>query len=278
MNHGSRCVVVTMAAWAFAAAGVCGDVPVHLGIPSGPGIWSRRTSPHPVPRAHEDRLVESLRRITGLSGLQFRPDGALSLGAASSRQGGAPTARLIVEAALASGMAFMIEDHSGSELLHFAQLDPGAAVSDWAEPARALVLWRVRVDFKDLAGFSASPAVRAAFDPGFAVLHELLHGLGFRDPEDGGQVGPLEQVLNRARAELGLPQRDRYAGETLVVGETLVSVRLRFRSTPAASGTGKARFEYLSFLVDTRLAPRASEENGLSAACCRPARRWTPRN
>jgi hypothetical protein len=267
-----------MTAWAFAAAGVCGDVPAHLGVPPGPGIWSRRTSPHPVPREHEERLVESLRRITGLAGLQFQPDGALSRGTASSRQGGAPTARLIVEAALASGMAFMIEDHSGSETLHFAQLDPGTAVSDWAEAAPPLVLWRMRLDFKDLAGFSASPAVRAAFDPGFAVLHELLHALGFRDPEDGGQVGPLEQVLNRARAELGLPQRDRYAGETLLVGETLVSVRLRFRRAPAADGRGKARFEYLSFLVDTRLAPRANEEQGLSAVCCPRARIWTPRN
>lgn len=234
-------------------------MPAHVGVPWGPGIWCRRAFPHPVPRDHEERLVESLRRITGLAALRFEPDGALSLGDASLGDSGALTARLIVEAALASGMAFLIEDHSGSELLHFAQLDPGTELNDWAGPARPLLLWRLWLDFKDLSGFDASPAVRAAFDPGFAVLHELLHGLGFRDPEDGGQVGPLEGVLNRARAELGLPVRDRYAAETLPVGQTLLSVRLRFRRAPVADGRGKARFEYLSFLVDTRLAATTTQ-------------------
>lgn len=278
MKDWTRVITVTMATWAIAALGVCGDVPAHLGVPPGPGIWCRRTSPHPIPGEHEERLAQSLRQITGLAGLRFQPDGALTLGNASPAESGAPTARLIVKAALASGMAFMIEDHSGSELLHFAQLDTGTTLSDRLGTSPPLLLWRLWLDFKDLSGFEASPSVRAAFDPGFAVLHELLHGLGFRDPERGEQIGPLEELLNRARAELGLPLRDRYAAETLSVGETMLAVRLRFRSAPAADGRGKARFEYLSFLVDTRLAPPPRGEDRFSAVCCPRARRWTPRS
>jgi hypothetical protein len=278
MNDWTRVVAATMSTWAAASAGACADLPAHLGMPPGPGIWCRRLSLHPVPRDHEERLAQSLRRITGLAGLRFQPDGALTLGDASLAKSGAPTARLIVKAALASGMAFIIEDHSGSELLHFAQLDAGTTLSDWLGPSQPLLLWRLWLDFKDLSGFEASPGVRAAFDPGFAVLHELLHGLGFRDPEDGGQVGPLEEVLNRARAELGLPLRDRYAAETLAVGERMLAVRLRFRRAAAAADRGKARFEYLSYLLDGRMLPRTGEEDSFSAVCCPPARRSRSRN
>jgi hypothetical protein len=75
MNDWTRVVAATVATWAAASAGAGADLPAHLGVPPGPGIWCRRVSPHPVPRDHEERLAQSLRRITGLAGLRFQPDG-----------------------------------------------------------------------------------------------------------------------------------------------------------------------------------------------------------
>jgi hypothetical protein len=242
--------------------------------PARPGIRCARAEAR-VPPWAQQRLVESLRRITGFVGLHFRPDGDLSLGEPRAFAGGSATARLVLEAVMASGMAFVVEDHSGSGQVHFGQLDEGTIVTDIARPGE-LLLWRVRLDFEDLAGFSASPAVRAAFDEGFALLHELLHGLGFPDARRPDQLGPVEEILNRARAELALPRRDSYFAEGRRVAEELVSVTLRFRRHEEAAPTQpgrprRARYEYLSFLVDARTAPEAGEP-GLIAAWRRGVR------
>ncbi len=243
--------------------------------PARPGIHCARgtASVPPERRAH---LVDSLRRLTGLARLDFDDGGSLSLGDRAAPHGGSPTARLVLDAALESGMIFVIEDHSGSGLVAFGQLDAGTNVADLRH-GEERVRWRVRLDFKDLADFAAPAAVRAAFDPGFALLHEILHGLGFADGNHGEEIGAVEEILNRARGELGLPLRDRYFGEGRLVAETLLSVRIRFRTPAAPDGPPRDRYEYLTFLTDARSVPYA-EPAGLTAACCPPARRWTPRN
>jgi hypothetical protein len=88
--------------------------------------------------------------------------------------------------------------------------------------------------------------------------------------------------VRRARGAIRVTRRARRCAltplhVTLPVAETLWAVRLRFRSAPAPAGRAKPRFEYLSFLVDTRPAPRTKGDR-LSAVCCPPARIWTPRN
>lgn len=240
-----------------------------------PGIHCARGAAAISPASRRG-LVDSLRRLTGLSALDFDEHGALSLGDRSTPHGGSPTARLVLDAALASGMAFVVEDHSGSGQVAFGQLDAGTNVADILRGDERL-LWRVRIDFKDLADFAAPAAVRAAFDPGFALLHEILHGLGFPDTKGAEEVGAVEEILNRARGELGLPLRDRYLAEGRMVAEALLSVRIRFRTPAAPDGPPRDRFDYLTFLMDARQAPWA-EEAGLISACCLPGQRWTPRN
>lgn len=240
-----------------------------------PGIHCAR-GPAAISPASRRGLVDSLRRLTGLAALDFGHDEALSLGDRDTPAGGSPTARLVLDAALESGMSFLIEDHSGSGQVAFGQLDAGTHVAD-IRRGDARLLWRVRIDFKDLAEFAAPAAVRAAFDPGFAVLHEILHGLGFPDAKGAEEVGAVEEILNRARGELGLPLRDRYLAEGRLVAETLLSVRIRFRTPAAPDGPPRDRYQYLTFLLDARQAPWA-ERTGLISACCRPERRWMPRN
>jgi hypothetical protein len=224
-------------------------------FPEQPGIWRGRFGRTALPREHAARLEQSLRRISGFEQLRFREDGALSLGDPSASGAGAPTARGILMAAADSGMAFVVEDHSGSSLVQFAQLDAGTNLEDDRCPERRLVLWRVRIDFQDFRRFDAPAAVRDAFDPGFALLHELLHGLGYDDASQPNDVGAVERVLNRARVELGLPQRDSYFAEALPVANLLLSVRLRFRAAPLGA---KGRAQYLVYLVDARGARLAS--------------------
>jgi hypothetical protein len=52
-----------------------------------------------------------------------------------------------------------------------------------------------------------------AFDPGFAILHELCHAvLELRDPSTGVKAeGDCESYVNRIRRELEMPERLRYA-------------------------------------------------------------------
>jgi hypothetical protein len=240
-----------------------------------PGIHCARGAAAISPASRRD-LVGSLRRLTGLAGLDFDDQGVLSLGDRAAPHGGSPTARLVLDAALESGMAFVVEDHSGSGQVAFGQLDAGTNVADVGRGEDRL-LWRVRIDFKDLAHFAAPAPVRAAFDPGFALLHEILHGLGFPDTKEAEEIGAVEEILNRARGELGLPLRDRYLAEGRLVAEALLSVRIRFRTPAAPDGPPRDRYEYLTFLMDARQAPWA-ERAGLISACCLPGQRWMPRN
>jgi hypothetical protein len=206
--------------------------------------------------AHREVLVASLRRIAGLPALAFGGDRMLTLGAADALAAGSATAREILSDALGRAMLFVIEDHSGDERVNFAELDAGTVVTDDQRPYEPVVHWKVRIDFADFARVNAGPAVRAAFDPGFALLHELLHGLGKRDAVRVDEAGAVEDVLNRVREELALPIRERYFAERISTPPGLLAARLRFRSAVAR---GAARTEYLGFYFLQR-------ESG-SAAC-----------
>jgi hypothetical protein len=195
-------------------------------------------------KEHERRLESSLRRITGLCDIQFTTDGSIELGDYSVAGGGSGEARRILLLARSSDTPFIIEDYSGSTSVNFGQ----AEQEQIYEPrsGRMSHLWRLRLDFDDFRQMNASSEVRATFDEGFTLLHELLHGLGFDDGSRPSELGGCEEVVNRVRSELGLPLRDQYFGDRWRVTERLTSVRLRFRS----AATGKARWYYLSFLFE----------------------------
>jgi hypothetical protein len=196
---------------------------------------------------HESSLLESLRRITALDGIHFGPDGHLSLGNDSAPDGGACTAREVLRRALDSGVAFLVEDVSGSESVNFGQIT-GCWIS--RGPGRnsgGYRAWLIRLDFDDFASMDATPDVRESFDPGFTLLHELLHGLGYDDRASASGVGGCESIVNRARAELGLPLRDQYFGERVFATELVAAVRLRFRAQERPDR--RPRLKYMFFLV-----------------------------
>ena len=218
-------------------------------FPKRPGVWLSGAGNKPS-GARVEELTRSLRRITGFSELHFAKDGSLVVGAAQS--GGSAAARRMLSHSLVSGFVFIIEDHSGSPSVNFGQLNEGLRYEDAVTGLR-LVVWRVRLDFDDFRQMQASREVRDSFDVGFTTLHELLHGLGYKDAVSFDDLGECEETLNRARAELGLPLRDQYFGDELRMARQFVSVRLRFRSDEARvpAGSARARTQYLFFMVQS---------------------------
>ena len=219
------------------------------------GIWCNREKEHKISAAHEDELVRSLRRITGLKELDFAEDGSLVLGEITQVESGSSTARQIIFSALASGKTFIIEDHSRSKSVIFGQMDEGTDFEDLVS-RRKQDIWRLRIDFEDFREIEASADVRNSFDAGFTVLHELLHGLGYKDGKTKEKLGALEGLVNQARAELGLPQRDHYFGEPIQIMSQISTIRLRFRKrkNPEAESQRKRTsqgMDYLYFLLPT---------------------------
>jgi hypothetical protein len=127
----------------------------------------------------------------------------------------------------------------------------------------------VRLDFEDFREMEASREVRDSFDAGFTMLHELLHGLGYKDAARVDELGECEETLNLARAELWLPLRDQYFGDELRVARQFISVRLRFRSynSRVSAGPARERTQYLFFMVQSDYERQAAPA-GMTAPGC----------
>jgi len=236
--------------------------------PKTPGIWLSGKAGYKLTGEREEQLAQSLRRITGLSELHFAEDGSLRTGAATTEIEGSATARDILSCALGSGYVFVIEDHSDSPAVNFGQIDEGLRYEDAGIGLR-LLIWRVRLDFDDFRAMQASREVRASFDPGFTMLHETLHGLGYKDAATVDELGECEEKLNRARAELNLPLRDQYFGDTLQIAQRFVSVRLRFRdkSPRVRAGSARNRTQYLFFMLPNGYEPRPASVGAAAFDC-----------
>lgn len=222
-------------------------------IPKSAGIWLSRHSEYTLHSRNEEQLIRNLQTITGLPELHFSEQGLLLLGDASAANGGSAVARQVLLCALGSGHVFLLEDHERSAAVNFGQMDEGTNYEDLMIGCHFLV-WRVRLDFDDFRRMQASPEVRDTFNAGFTMLHELLHGLGYRDAKHPEEVGECEELINQARAELGLPLREQYFGDFLPVTRAFSTVRLRFSSKarPAAGVPNKkhkGRKQYLFFTV-----------------------------
>jgi len=217
------------------------------------GIHLSSEAKYQLAESHKKQLVSSLRRITGLDSLGFTEEGLLTLGERPEEYSGSKLAREILQWALDKKHVFIIEDHSGSPSVHFGQLDQGLIYED-ARNGLRLIIWRVRIDFKDFQEMEAPTEVRSTFDPGFTLLHELLHGLGYKDARRVDEIGECETVVNQARAELRLPLRDQYFGESFQLAQNAMIVRLRFRSKRSTQqisteSPGRVRMQYLIFAL-----------------------------
>lgn len=195
-------------------------------VPPSAGIWHSTTAEHGLRDEARHLLEASLRRITGLDDLAFAPDGRIAVGTGQRPGRGSRIAEDVLRKALDSNDVFVIQDHSGSPGVTFGQIEGMTYVHEGTK--RRAQVWWVRLDFDDFQTIQASKRVRAAFDPGFVLLHELLHALGHRDDLAPGALGECERILNGARRELDLPLRADYAATRITPADTGPDARLRF--------------------------------------------------
>jgi hypothetical protein len=195
-------------------------------VPPAPGMWQSLDPQYRLGAEAHQRLLASLKRITGFTRVGFAPDGRLEVGEIAPGRGSAVARRILLEA-MASRDLFVIESHADSPAVNFGQIEGMDYINDSTD--RHDRVWWIRLDGSDFGRIDAPPRVRSAFDEGFTLLHELLHAGGCRDTSTPGDLGECETILNQARAELGLPRRAEYLATSIrrpVYG--LAAVRLRF--------------------------------------------------
>ena len=217
-------------------------------VPPASGIWQSADPSHALSAPARQRLFASLRRITGIEGFAFAADGRLEMGTFTPGHQGSSLARRILQDALASGNIFVLEDHSNSAAVNFGQIEGMEYINDATNQHDRV--WWIRLDFADFLRIDAPPRVRATFDEGFTLLHELLHALGHHDTTNAGELGECETILNQAREEVGLPLRAEYFA-TLVRSPAfgVAAVRLRFLDRP--SGQRNQHEQDLFFALST---------------------------
>lgn len=218
--------------------------------PTTPGIWLSQEKGR-ICNAHcQAQLIESLRRLTGWQQLSFTATGWLEIGdraAIKADDGSSPSAREVLLRTQQNQHVFIVEAHTGSPDVSFGQLDEGLVYEDSLRHLR-LKIWHVRLDLADFKRIAAPARVLAAFDPGFVFLHELLHGLGYPDPERFGEIGPCETQVNQMRTEMDLPLRTQYFATSYQLNQQVFSVRLGFQEA--------ARTEMLSGEAGKQAKPR----------------------
>jgi hypothetical protein len=194
-----------------------------------------------VSESHRAELADKLKLITGWRDLRFMPNGTLVLGTVRANFGSS-TARELLSRTVSGDRVILLEDASGRKDVAFCRVDAAA----WANelPANRSV-YVVLIDFADFKQVSGDRKARAAFDVGWAVLHEIDHVVeNSVDPMFAGETGECESHINKMRQELGLPVRTDYYFSVLPVRSDsgfLISkfVRLGFDYHDRASGKTK---------------------------------------
>lgn len=232
--------------------------------PTRVGVWLGRLAERECGIECQQKLLVSLRRITGLQQIEFDNEGRLVVCDWTAYVAGSAAARAVLFRALNHDSVYLIEDHTGSPAVTFGQLDAGL-IYERPEQNLRLKVWRVRLDPADFKRIEAPAVVLAAFDVGFAFLHELLHGLGYEDANELYEVGACEEVMNEVRDELGLPQRAQYFGHVLPITNQVFTVRLAFRdplppSDPLTGKRPKRRTYQLFFAPEMAYQARFQEE------------------
>ena len=181
-----------------------------------------------VSAKHRDELVDRLRAITGWSELAFADDGTLRIG--EGIESGSSSARNLISRAVSGNRAILFEDASSRKDVVFCRVVLGKLMRETAGESEVNI---VLIDFDDFRQVSGDKQARAAFDVGWAVLHEIDHVVtDSRDPDHDTSLGDCETHINQMRRELGLPTRNSYFFSFLPVKNdaNLVSrfVRLRF--------------------------------------------------
>ena len=162
-----------------------------------------------VPQDDRDQIINKLRKITGWTRLRFTTDGVLS-SEGSEIVDGSKSARNLLSKAMSGNNVIVLEDASSRADVAFCRVVPGRWRNANSAKSAAYV---VLIDFTDFEQIIGDEQARAAFDVGWAVLHEIDHVVTNSedgDTEDNSQLGECEDHINRMRQELGLPQRASY--------------------------------------------------------------------
>ena len=157
-----------------------------------------------VAQPERDELAQRLRTITGWSSLSFNSNGALRTGDANAR-GGSKSARDLLAKTFSGKRVILLEGASSRKDVVFCRVVLGKL--DRVPTAEVYV---VLIDFADFRQVTGDKQARAAFDVGWAVLHEIDHVVeDSEDPQDD-VPGDCEAHINSMRRELGLPVRNSY--------------------------------------------------------------------
>ena len=158
-----------------------------------------------VSNSNREELARRLQTITGWTDLTFDASGALNIGNIAAR-GGSTSARELLLKTMSGSRVILIEDASSRKDVVFCRVVSGRLDRD-----PSLEVYVVLVDFEDFQQVTGDKPARAAFDVGWAVLHEVDHVLqNSEDPKEGDVPGDCEGHINRMRRELGLPVRNSY--------------------------------------------------------------------
>lgn len=170
----------------------------------------RNSTGRPISASQLQTLLESLRHKTGLAEMRFDENSFLSTGGHTHIESGSGVARELILATIHGNRTFELERYDNSSGVAFAQLVP-MEYKEGNEIRHRVGL--IQLDFEDFTQLDGSPEVRDAFDPGIAVIHELVHGiLGLRDALGSKtQLGECDEYVNRIRREMNLPERQHYS-------------------------------------------------------------------
>ena len=215
-----------------------------------------------VSKTNREELARRLRTITGWADLAFDRDGAMRIGHAEP-QDGSQSARNLLNKAFTGKRVILFEDASSRKDVVFCRVVLGSM-----DQVTSSEVYVVLIDFADFRQVTGDKQALAAFDVGWAVLHEIDHVV--EDSYDPQQdvAGDCEGHINRMRRELGLPVRNSYFFSYLPLKNdgNLVSrfVRLGFDQDGAPSSKRKRYWLIWDAAVVGGLA---SDERVARASC-----------
>lgn len=160
-----------------------------------------------VSKSNREELARRLRTITGWGELGFDADGALKIGSAEPRDG-SKSARDLFNRAIGGKHVILFEDATSRQDVVFCRVVLGKLDQPLIKTSDVFI---VLIDFADFRQVTGDKQARAAFDVGWAVLHEMDHVVeNSEDPPEESVPGDCEGHINRMRQELGLPVRNSY--------------------------------------------------------------------
>lgn len=194
-----------------------------------------------VSKSDREELAQRLRTITGWTNLDFNADGALKIGDATA-YGGSKGARDLLSKTFSGKRVILFEDASSRKDVVFCRVVLGKL--DRMPEAEVFV---VLIDFADFRQVTGDKQARAAFDVGWAVLHEIDHVVQDSEDPTNDVPGDCESHINRMRRELGLPVRNSYFYSFLPVKNvgTVISRFVRLGFVDESGPTAKKKRYWL---------------------------------